>query len=139
MARPGVTHSKNAMTIFVFCNQRFKTLLSIRSGSGNVGMPPLQKGIFQEILQGMKRSTKLLIVFFCISCTTPFSSCGKKGDPSAPVTVVPKKINDLKAHPQERAVVLSWSIPEENTDGSQLLDLKGFKVLRNETDIKTGC
>jgi len=92
-----------------------------------------------EILQGMKSTTKLLIVFFCILYLTQFSSCGKKGDPTAPVAVVPEKIKDLTAHPQERAIILSWSIPEENTDGSQLLDLKGFKILRNEIDIKKGC
>ncbi len=87
----------------------------------------------------MKSTTKLLIVFFCILCLTQFSSCGKKGDPTAPVAVVPEKIKYLTAHPQERAIILSWSIPEENTDGSQLLDLKGFKILRNEIDIKKGC
>lgn len=93
-----------------------------------------------EMLQAMKRTTKPLIVFFCVLwCITPFSGCGKKGDPTAPVAIVPERINDLKAYPRERAIILSWSIPEENTDGSPLLDLKGFKILRNETDIKQGC
>ena len=92
-----------------------------------------------EILQRMKSTTKLLIGFFCILCITQFSSCGKKGDPTAPVAAVPEEIKDLTAHPQEKAIILSWSIPAENTDGSQLLDLKGFKILRNEIDIKKGC
>lgn len=88
----------------------------------------------------MTRTTKPLIVFFCILwCISSFSGCGKKGDPTAPVAILPEKIKDLTAHPRESAIILSWSIPEENTDGSPLLDLKGFKILRNETDIKKGC
>ena len=87
----------------------------------------------------MKHITKLLKIFFCILCITPFPSCGKKGDPSSPVAVTPAKIKDLTARTQGRAITLSWSIPKKNTDGSQLLDLKGFKILRNEINIKKEC
>lgn len=65
--------------------------------------------------------------------------CGKKGDPRAPISVTPVKIKDLTARPQGRAITLSWSIPQKNTDGSQLLDLKGFKIARSEIDFEEEC
>ena len=77
--------------------------------------------------------------FFCILCIIGLFACGKKGDPSPPTTLAPAKIKDLTARPQGRAITLSWSIPKKNTDGSQLLDLQGFKILRSEIDFEEGC
>jgi len=80
-------------------------------------------------------------IFFCISilCIVELNGCGKKEEPSAPIAVTPAKIRDLTAHPQGRSITLSWGIPQKNTDGSQLLDLKGFKLLRSERDFEEGC
>lgn len=87
----------------------------------------------------LQRSNKA--IFFCIFilCIVELIGCGKKGEPSAPIAVTPAKIKDLTARPQGRAITLSWSIPKKNTDGSQLLDLKGFKILRSERDFKEEC
>jgi len=81
----------------------------------------------------------LKTVFFYILCTVAFLSCGKKDEPSAPVTMAPAKIKDLTALPQGKAITLSWSIPRKNTYGLELSNLKGFKILRSEKDFKDGC
>lgn len=58
--------------------------------------------------------------------------CGKKASPVAPESVFPMAIDDLTAAVTKGAVILRWTIPERNTDGSKLTDLKGFKVLRSD-------
>ena len=77
--------------------------------------------------------------FFSILCIIGLLGCGKKGEPSAPIAITPAKIKDLTARPQGRATILCWGMPQKNTDGSQLLDLKGFKVFRSERDFEEGC
>ena len=78
-------------------------------------------------------------VFFYVLCVLPLAGCGKKGDPSAPRAVVPARIENLSAHPQGRAIVLGWSVPRKNTDDSELLDLKGFKILRSVSTFDSAC
>lgn len=87
----------------------------------------------------MKSRQFFKTIFFYILCTVTFLSCGKKDEPSAPITVTPAKIKDLTALPQGKAITLSWGIPQKNRDGSQLLDLKGFKILRSERGFDEGC
>ncbi|MFQ5841730.1 MAG: hypothetical protein ACE5I8_04765 [Thermodesulfobacteriota bacterium] len=56
--------------------------------------------------------------------------CGRKGPPVSLDRIVPKVVTDLEASVREGRVILQWSLPKENTDGSKLVDLQGFKVLR---------
>ncbi len=87
----------------------------------------------------MEKRRFLTIVFCCILFTTYCAGCGKKGDPTAPRPVVPEAIKDLSAHPQGESIILNWSIPRENTDGSPLADLKGFKILRSVRSFEKEC
>ncbi len=57
-------------------------------------------------------------------------SCGKKNPPVPPKLRVPKAIEDLSYYFDDGILVLKWSIPRENTDGSKLEDLEGFLVQR---------
>ena len=72
-------------------------------------------------------------------CILPLEGCGKKGDPIAPRAVLPAEVKSLSAHPQGKAIVVSWDIPKKNTDGSELLDLKGFKLLRSVQAFDKAC
>lgn len=63
--------------------------------------------------------------------------CGKKGPPVAPESTTPAAIHDLRAVVAKGMVLLSWTIPGENTDDSKLADLSGFKVFRGETTFDT--
>jgi len=77
--------------------------------------------------------------FFYLLCILPIGGCGKKGDPTAPRAVVPAEVKNLSAHPQGKAIVVSWDIPQKNTDGSELLDLAGFKLLRSVQAFDKAC
>jgi len=46
-------------------------------------------------------------------------------------------ISDLRAWPREGVVLLGWSVPSQNTDGTKLDDLLGFKVFRQSRPITT--
>jgi len=53
-------------------------------------------------------------------------SCGKKGLPTTPRAIAPKPIQDLSYYLDNGNLVLKWSTPYENTDGSRLENLQGF-------------
>jgi len=87
---------------------------------------------------GSKRRISLLVFplslfFLCIAC-------GKKGPPVSLDRIVPKALPDLRASVREGRVILQWTVPNRNTDGSDLVNLAGFKVLRGyvEEECK-GC
>ncbi|HIC92239.1 MAG TPA: hypothetical protein EYP21_09330 [Syntrophaceae bacterium] len=57
-------------------------------------------------------------------------SCGKKGLPTTPRAIAPKPIQDLNYYFDNGDLVLKWSIPHENTDGSRLENLQGFVLYK---------
>ena len=58
--------------------------------------------------------------------------CGVKTPPIPPDVLVAKPINDLQGTVKEGAIDLTWSVPEENQNGSKPVDLVSFRVLRRE-------
>ena len=83
-----------------------------------------------------KRRISLFISFFVL-----WTGCGRKGPPVSFDRIVPKATTDLEASVREGRVILEWSLPKENTDGSKLVDLLGFKVLKGsfEGEECKGC
>jgi len=67
--------------------------------------------------------------------------CGVKGPPVSLDRIVPEAVKDLEASVREARVILRWSPPTENTDGTKLVDLVGFKVMREsfEGEKCPGC
>ncbi|OGP49856.1 MAG: hypothetical protein A2Y79_02620 [Deltaproteobacteria bacterium RBG_13_43_22] len=82
-----------------------------------------------------KRSANLVWFFLIISLL----SCGKKANPIIPVKASPKGIEDLNYQIKGKSLVVSWAIPQQNTDGSPLTDLKGFKVQKGEWLTRNFC
>ncbi len=80
---------------------------------------------------------RISLLFFSLCLFFLWGACGKKGPPVSFDRIVPKAITDLGALVREGRVVLQWSLPRENTDGSDLVDLVGFKVLRGSPE--EGC
>ena len=72
-----------------------------------------------------------------------FAGCGVKGPPVPRDSIVAKRIVDLTAIPRESRLLLTWTVPKENTDKSVLIDLDKFQILRSEgvlvADECRGC
>jgi hypothetical protein len=79
------------------------------------------------------------LLVFLLLCLLLHCGCGKKDDPMAPVAVAPGKVRNFEARPAGKAITLSFTIPEKNTDGSILTDLAGFAVLRSEQTFAKEC
>jgi hypothetical protein len=87
-------------------------------------------------LRHLKTWKGILVWFFLM---ISLLACGKKANPVIPVKVSPKGVEDLGYQIKEKSLIISWSIPGQNTDGSPLTDLKGFKVLSGEWPTKDFC
>ena len=87
------------------------------------------------------RSMRVMIVGWAILIL--MVGCGKKGPPVPWESVVPRRVVDLVALPREGRLLLEWTTPRENTDGSPLTDLAESKILRTEgvliADECRGC
>jgi hypothetical protein len=79
----------------------------------------------------MKKNVLLLFIAALF-----LASCGLKAPPLPPEPVLPERISDLKVKMIEGGVMLKWTIPTTNTDGTALTDLAGFKVLRKDVPDK---
>lgn len=83
------------------------------------------------------RETSFALISFALILL--FFACGKKGELKIPEAIVPQEIKDLKAKASGNEIILHFSIPTKNNDGSLLTDLRGFKVLRSEKKLGEGC
>jgi predicted small lipoprotein YifL len=68
--------------------------------------------------------------FLLFILTATLLSCGKKGPPVAPGSTAPAPVADLRTWPREGTILLGWTAPTRNINGSQLKDLLGFRVFR---------
>jgi fibronectin type 3 domain-containing protein len=91
-------------------------------------------------LRGIVSRREVWFLFFSLSLFFLWAACGRKGLPVSFDRIVPEVIRDLQASVRKGRVILQWSLPRENTDGSDLVDLVGFKVLRGYLDEECpGC
>ncbi len=63
--------------------------------------------------------------------------CGRRGSPVVPVTVEPSPPPDLQAQVKDRVVVLTWSRPTANVDGTALRTLVAFRIVRQQKAPQT--
>ncbi len=63
-------------------------------------------------------------------------SCGLKAPPLPPEVVVPNRISDLRLKKIDGGIMLKWTVPTKNSDGTDLADLTGFKILRKDIPDK---
>jgi hypothetical protein len=57
-------------------------------------------------------------------------ACGRRGAPVAPRSVGPAAVGDLRAEMQESLILVTWSRPSRNQDGSPLTSLLEFRLSR---------
>ncbi len=58
------------------------------------------------------------------------AACGKIGEPLPPLIRIPRPVADLAAQQQGRQVMLSWTLPKLNTDGSTATTLASVEIFR---------
>jgi len=61
------------------------------------------------------------------------SGCGKAGPPVVPILVEPSPPTDLTALVRSRTVILAWTRPKTNVDGTALKYLSAFQISRRQT------
>lgn len=59
------------------------------------------------------------------------AACGRIGEPLPPLIRIPQPIVDLTARQQGAEVILSWTLPHLNTDGSRAATLASIEVYRS--------
>ncbi len=59
------------------------------------------------------------------------AACGKMGEPLPPLIRIPRPIADLTARQQGAEVILGWTLPRLNTDGSTATTLASIEIYRS--------
>ncbi len=59
------------------------------------------------------------------------AACGRIGEPLPPLIRIPQPIADLTARQQGAEVILSWTLPHLNTDGSRAATLASIEIYRS--------
>ncbi len=75
------------------------------------------------------RQRRLILVASCILLA--LVSCGKKGNPVPKGLPVPAAVTDLKGEVKDGVLMLSFSVPTKNMDGTAIKDLVGFRILKS--------
>jgi hypothetical protein len=78
-----------------------------------------------------------LILLFALSATFE-TGCAKIGEPQPPEIQVPKPPDDLAARQVSDGIVLTFSKPAKNTDGSEAKSLASIEVFRLLEDASRG-
>ncbi len=93
-------------------------------------------GRFQtDMKENLKKAA--CILFMCLFLLPV--SCGRKRAPVPPGTLRPERIKDLSYKITAKGVILSWTVPVRNHDGSPLSHVKEFRLYKAEVPIQGGC
>ncbi|MEJ2491023.1 MAG: hypothetical protein P8Y91_00025 [Desulfuromonadales bacterium] len=65
--------------------------------------------------------------------------CGKKGPVRPKLATVPEAPREVTLQQQGRLLILGWSLPLRNLDGTNVEDLVGFRIRRLAYDAQEGC
>jgi hypothetical protein len=76
-------------------------------------------------------------VVVCAAALLLVQACGRRGAPLPPLPVVPAAVSGLRAEPRDAGILLSWTRPTRNADGSALTDLREFRVTRATVALGT--
>ncbi len=75
------------------------------------------------------RQKEYILIVSCVLLA--LFSCGKKGNPVPKGLPVPAAISDLRGEVRDDVLMLSFSVPTKNMDGTQIKDLAGFRILKS--------
>ena len=95
---------------------------------------------FSDFECEMQDSSKLKFLFSgkLLLVTTLFlTSCGKVGDPLPPFIRIPEAVKDLGVTQSGYSLVLTWTNPPRNIDGSTATNLARVQIKSNDTIVAT--
>lgn len=87
-------------------------------------------------MKSQLRSAILTIAFIALVL---LAGCGTKGPVRPLAQPLPAAPLEMTLHQQGDGLLLSWSLPRSNQDGSELTDLAGFRVYRQSFDPAEDC
>ncbi len=87
----------------------------------------------------MKTSLQNILCLLLLGLFLIPVSCGRKRAPVPPGTLRPERIKDLSYKITAKGVILSWSVPVRNHDGSPLSHVKEFRLYKAEIPLEGGC
>ena len=73
----------------------------------------------------------------CALCPELEQACGQKGPPLAPIVFLPRAVTDVAAKRVEDEVVVQFTVPTLNTDGSSPADLRRIEVYGHTGPLPT--
>jgi hypothetical protein len=76
-------------------------------------------------------------VILCALCVLSSTACGQKGPPLAPIVFLPRAVTDVAAKRVEDEVVVQFTVPTLNTDGSSPADLRRIEVYGHTGPLPT--
>jgi len=85
----------------------------------------------------MRTEYKTLLILCVVSVLTV--SCGVKGGPYLPKQILSKSAKNFQVLVRSKGVLLRWNAPRDNTDGTPLINLGGFRVFRADTAFENIC
>lgn len=84
------------------------------------------------------RLRPVILILACLFLIL-LAGCGTKGPVRPLAQPLPAAPPEMTLHQQGDALLLSWSQPRSNQDGSELTDLAGFRVYRQSFDPVEDC
>ncbi len=85
-------------------------------------------------------SRRQLFFYLLILCSAALHfGCGVKGPVKPLPQPLPEAAAQLTLHQQGEGLLLSWSLPRRNQDGSPLTDLAGFRIYRQRFEPQQDC
>lgn len=87
---------------------------------------------------GLSASEPLWLVLIFVVALSAFG-CGLKLPPVAPESMAPEPVKDLRALSRNGKLLIVFTKPSKNVDGSKLTGLAGFKVMRRVIEDAQGC
>ena len=83
-------------------------------------------------------TVRSLLPFFCCALCILLTGCARIAEPKPPERRVPETVRDLEARQVGEEIVLTFSLPGRNIDGSQALTIRSLEIFRITEKTEAG-
>jgi hypothetical protein len=88
---------------------------------------------------GVITVTRSVLLVLLLLLLVPLAGCGKKGPLRPLLKPLPAAPGAFNIRQDGERLLLSWTLPKTNLDGTPLTDLQGFHIYRIEFDLGHDC